>query len=91
MMNQNTHEGVIRDHLEKLGCVVELDTELVGLEQDDEGVTAHVRVGSVDEVIKAQYLVGTDGARGTFCSLDASSAHLWAFWRYYPQTDRSGL
>lgn len=66
MLNQNNHEEILREHLEKFGCKVELGTELVALEQDEDGVTAHVRVGSEDKTFRTQYLVGADGARGMF-------------------------
>lgn len=62
-------EGILRSHLHKFGCVVELGTELVGLAQDGDGVTAHLTrrtgQGPQHQTVRVQYLVGADGARGT--------------------------
>jgi len=44
-----------------LGDRVELGAELVGIEQDDDGVLATIRKGDVTEQIRCQYLVGSDG------------------------------
>ncbi len=71
MIRQSLHEAVIRDHLQKFGCAVELRTELVGFEQNEDGVFAQVRRHGEDgetheETIHASYVVGADGARGMF-------------------------
>ncbi len=71
MIRQNVHEAVIRDHLQKFGCAVELGTELVGFEQSEDGVIAQVRRlvegGDMhEETIHASYVVGADGAKGMF-------------------------
>ncbi len=71
MIQQNVHEAVIRDHLQKFGCAVELGMELVGFEQREDDVIAQVRRHCEDgemheETIRASYVVGADGARGTF-------------------------
>ncbi len=69
------HERVIREHLKEYGCEVELGTELIDLEQDDEGVNVKVRrlqgEGSAphEETIRASYVVGADGARGEYLSM----------------------
>ena len=47
--------------------------ELIGFDQDQDGVTAHVHHhrdgGVVDMGIRASYLIGTDGAKGEITSL----------------------
>lgn len=69
-INQDMHERIIREHLKEYGCEVELGTELIGLEQDDEGVNVKVRrlEGNCDVqhegTIRASYVIGADGARG---------------------------
>jgi 2-polyprenyl-6-methoxyphenol hydroxylase-like FAD-dependent oxidoreductase len=50
-------ERVLRDRLAELGHVPRYNHELVGFEQDEDGVTA--RVG--EQVVRARYLVGADG------------------------------
>ncbi len=70
MINQDVHERVIRGRLKEYGCEVELGTELMDLEQDDEGVNVKVRllqeegVAPHEETIRASYVVGADGAKG---------------------------
>ncbi len=66
---------ILRERLAELGggadgAGVELGTELVGLEQDGDGVTALLRVGdgaggSTGQRVRADYLVGADGGRST--------------------------
>ncbi len=60
-------EEILRAHLAKYNVSLELGTELVSFSQDDEGVTAEV-VHHSDNTqerkrIRAQYLVGADGAK----------------------------
>lgn len=62
---QDVHEHILRKHLEKFGCFVELKTELRSLEQQPEGVTvtlAHYE-NSEEEIETTQfdYVVGADG------------------------------
>ncbi|KAK7062192.1 FAD-binding-3 domain-containing protein [Favolaschia claudopus] len=61
-LGQDQVEGILRDHLKQFGCVVELGTQLLDFEQHSEHVSA--RVSSVENFIKAKYLVGADGAKG---------------------------
>ena len=56
-------DEILRDRLVKLGGQVELDTELVGFEQDEAGVTATLRRGGTAERARFRYLVGADGGR----------------------------
>jgi 2-polyprenyl-6-methoxyphenol hydroxylase-like FAD-dependent oxidoreductase len=59
MVPQFLNEGVMRERLAELGHQPEFGREIAGLTQDADGVTA--QIGS--EVVRARYLVGTDGGR----------------------------
>jgi hypothetical protein len=52
-------EEILRKRLADFGAHVELATELIGFEQNDEGVTATL----TGEVVTAQYMAGADGGR----------------------------
>ncbi|TDV56400.1 FAD-dependent oxidoreductase [Actinophytocola oryzae] len=54
-------ERVLRDRLAELGHTPRYAHELVGFEQDDDGVTARVATQDGEHVVRAAYLVGTDG------------------------------
>ena len=82
-LGQNQFEEVLRTKIAEFGVHVELGMELTGFDQDQDGVTAHVRhhqgdiVSDVD--IRASYLIGTDGAKGkntTFLSITQKSQFL---------------
>ncbi|KAI6033332.1 FAD binding domain-containing protein [Pisolithus marmoratus] len=66
----HTLEAIVREHLAKLGCAVELGTQLISFTQDEKCVRAKVVKHrdndgeEVEEVIEAAYLIGADGARG---------------------------
>jgi pentachlorophenol monooxygenase len=55
-------ERVLRDELERRGVVVERGLRVTGFTQDDDGVTATVAGDGGDHTVRAQYLVGADGA-----------------------------
>ena len=64
MVPQWRTEEVLRARLAELGGRVELATELVGFEQDEDGVTATlVRAGGAPERVRVGWLVGADGGR----------------------------
>lgn len=56
-------EGVMRERLIELGHQPAFGCELVGFEQDEEGVTARLIGPAGEEVIRVRYLVGADGGR----------------------------
>jgi 2-polyprenyl-6-methoxyphenol hydroxylase-like FAD-dependent oxidoreductase len=58
VLGQSQLESVLREKLLQHGVRVELRTELVGLEQDEDGVTTRLSTG---EVSRFDYLVGADG------------------------------
>ena len=43
-----------------------MGTEMTTFEQDDFGVTATLKVGEREEKIVSKFLIGCDGAKGTF-------------------------
>ena len=57
-LGQSQLEAILRRRLAEYGVRVELGRELVGLEQDKEGVTARLSTG---ETGRFDYLVGADG------------------------------
>ena len=63
-LGQNTHVEILIKHLRALGVEVEMGTDMVGFEQDDEGVTVSLKTGENEEKVRASFLLGTDGAKG---------------------------
>ncbi|MGH3391593.1 MAG: FAD-dependent monooxygenase, partial [Actinomadura sp.] len=62
---QDALEPLLRERAEAFGATLRYNTEVVSLEQDDEGVTATVRdrgTGAVDR-IRSRYVVAADGNR----------------------------
>jgi 2-polyprenyl-6-methoxyphenol hydroxylase-like FAD-dependent oxidoreductase len=57
-LGQSQLEAILRGRLAEYGVRVELGSELVGLEQDNEGVTVRLSAG---ETGRFDYLVGADG------------------------------
>ena len=54
-------ERVMRERLVELGHRAEFGCELVGLDQDEDGVTARLVGKGREEIIRVRYLVGADG------------------------------
>ena len=67
MLAQSRQEEIMRNHLERLGCVVEFGTALSSVCQEKDHVEAKVvrrgANGEVMETIWCRWLIGTDGAR----------------------------
>jgi 2-polyprenyl-6-methoxyphenol hydroxylase-like FAD-dependent oxidoreductase len=63
MVPQFLTERVMRERLAELGACPEFGTELIGFEQDEDGVTVRLATISGEEALRVQYLVGTDGGR----------------------------
>jgi len=64
-VSQAETEHLLDEHLLRLGLSVERPVELLGFEQDDQGVIARLRhagEGGREEVVRARYIVGCDGA-----------------------------
>ncbi|KAI6154833.1 FAD binding domain-containing protein [Pisolithus tinctorius] len=69
LMGQHTLEEILREHLAKFGCTVELGTRLASFTQDDKSVKAKIvkhraNDDEIEEEMEAAYLIGADGARG---------------------------
>jgi 2-polyprenyl-6-methoxyphenol hydroxylase-like FAD-dependent oxidoreductase len=63
MIPQFLTEGVMRERLLELGQRVEFGCELVGFEQEQDGVTARLSGAAGEETMRVRYLVGADGGR----------------------------
>ncbi|KAK0501675.1 FAD binding domain-containing protein [Armillaria luteobubalina] len=67
LLGQDRHEAVLREHLAKYGCEIELGTELVSFEQSADRVVSHVLKTqggqTVEETIESRWLIGSEGAR----------------------------
>jgi 2-polyprenyl-6-methoxyphenol hydroxylase-like FAD-dependent oxidoreductase len=59
---QSGTERILEDRARELGVPVSYGAEVVGLEQDADGVRLEVLGGSGRETVQASYVVGTDGA-----------------------------
>ncbi|MDQ4118883.1 MAG: FAD-dependent monooxygenase [Actinomycetota bacterium] len=62
---QYATERLLAQRLADFGTRPERGVELVSFTQDDDGVSAELRTGSGTETVRAQYLVGCDGAHST--------------------------
>ncbi len=63
MVPQFLTEHVMRERLVELGHRPEFGCELVGIEQDQDGVTARLVGPAGEEVVRVRYLAGADGGR----------------------------
>jgi 2-polyprenyl-6-methoxyphenol hydroxylase-like FAD-dependent oxidoreductase len=61
MAPQYRTDAVLHARLCALGGRIEYDGELLSFRQGDEAVTASVRIGGIEQTIRARYLVGADG------------------------------
>ncbi|MFL6125381.1 FAD-dependent oxidoreductase [Actinophytocola sp.] len=61
MVPQFRTERVLRDRLAELGQAPRYRHELVGFEADGDGVTARLATPGGERIVRAAYLVGTDG------------------------------
>lgn len=63
MIPQFLTEHIMRERLNELGRRVEFGCELLGFEQDANGVTARLAGPTGEKTLHARYLVGADGGR----------------------------
>ncbi|KAG1872108.1 FAD binding domain-containing protein [Suillus tomentosus] len=63
-IGQQLLDVILRRHLEKFSCSVEMGTELRSFEQSDEGVTAVLAKNGISETFDAKWIIGADGAKG---------------------------
>ncbi|HEY2794335.1 MAG TPA: rifampin monooxygenase [Micromonosporaceae bacterium] len=59
---QNITDRLLAEYAAEVGAEIRIGAEVVGLSQDDDGVTVDVAGG---ESLRARYLVGCDGGRST--------------------------
>ncbi|KAG2043498.1 FAD binding domain-containing protein, partial [Suillus americanus] len=64
LMGQQLLDVILRRHLERFSCSVEMDTELHSFEQSDEGVTAVLEKNGISETFDTKWIIGADGAKG---------------------------
>jgi putative polyketide hydroxylase len=64
--DQDQLEPMLRAHAERHGADIRFNTECLGFEQDEDGVTARIRDRGTgrDNTVRASYLVAADGTRG---------------------------
>ena len=58
-------EHALRQRLGELGGAVEFGTEVIGVEQDDDGVTVLLRTADGEQAARARYVVGSDGGKSS--------------------------
>lgn len=63
MVPQFLTEAVMRDRLAELGHRVEFGHAVIGLEQDDNGVSVRLATPTGEQTVRTRYLVGADGGR----------------------------
>ncbi|KAG1884186.1 FAD binding domain-containing protein [Suillus subluteus] len=63
LMGQQLLDVILRRHLEKYSCSVEMDTELRSFEQSDEGVIAVLAKNGTLETFDTKWMIGADGAK----------------------------
>ncbi|VDB88577.1 unnamed protein product [Peniophora sp. CBMAI 1063] len=66
-LGQDSNCAILRSHLSKFGVQVELSTEMVSFEQDDDSIIVTLKVNGAEEqteTVRAKFLVGADGAKG---------------------------
>ncbi|KAG2051896.1 FAD/NAD(P)-binding domain-containing protein [Suillus hirtellus] len=63
LMGQQLLDVILRRHLEKFSCSVEMGTELCSFEQCDEGVTAVLAKNGISETFDTKWIIGADGAK----------------------------
>ncbi|KAG1867156.1 FAD binding domain-containing protein [Suillus subalutaceus] len=64
LIGQQLLDVILRRHLEKFSCSVEMGTELRSFEQSDEGVTAVLAKNGTLETFNTKWVIGADGAKG---------------------------
>ena len=74
LLGQSRTQGILRNHLKRLGREVELGTELVDIEQNGDYVTCRLKKTNADgrieyETLKTDYVAGADGGRSLWNNL----------------------
>ncbi|KAG1777062.1 FAD binding domain-containing protein [Suillus placidus] len=64
LIGQQLLDVILRRHLDKFSCSVEMGTELRSVEQSNEGVTAVLTKNGILETFNTKWMIGADGAKG---------------------------
>ncbi|KAG2352900.1 monooxygenase [Suillus spraguei] len=64
MLGQQLLDVILRRHLDKFSCFVEMGTELRSVEQSDEGIMAVLARNGTLETFDTKWVVGANGAKG---------------------------
>ncbi|KAG0702987.1 FAD binding domain-containing protein [Suillus ampliporus] len=64
MIGQQLLDVILRRHLEKFSCSVEMGTELRSFEQSEEGITTVLAKNGILETFDTKWMIGADGAKG---------------------------
>ncbi|KAG2125959.1 FAD binding domain-containing protein [Suillus clintonianus] len=64
VMGQQLLDTIMRRHLDKFSCSVEMGTEMCSFEQTEEGVTAVLAKDGTLESFNTKWMIGADGAKG---------------------------
>ncbi|WP_367135495.1 aklavinone 12-hydroxylase RdmE [Saccharothrix sp. HUAS TT1] len=75
LASQDEVEPVLLRRARELGADVRFGTELVALEQDDEGVTARLRTADGERTARADYVIGADGAHSAVRGMAGIGRH----------------
>lgn len=62
---QDETERILEEQVGRLGPRVERNTELIAVEQRDDGISARLRIGDQTEEVEADWILGCDGAHST--------------------------
>jgi 2-polyprenyl-6-methoxyphenol hydroxylase-like FAD-dependent oxidoreductase len=69
MVPQQRTEQVLAERAVELGAEIRYGHDVVGISQDDDGVTVDVRTPDGEQRIQCQYLIGCDGGNGVVSEL----------------------
>jgi 2-polyprenyl-6-methoxyphenol hydroxylase-like FAD-dependent oxidoreductase len=69
LIGQQLLDVILRRHLEKFSCSVEMGTELRSFEQSDKGVTVVLAKNGILETFDTKWVIGADGAKGEMRSI----------------------
>jgi flavin-dependent dehydrogenase len=89
-LGQDTACAILRDRLEDFGVSVEFGVELVNFVQDEAGIAITLKhtADQKEEIVKAKYVVGADGARGKLLVMAGASVVVLPFYRSDTQASR---
>jgi len=72
LLPQNKTEDVLEEHLKGLGIEVQRPYKAIGIKADADELGSTEVLFESGEIIKAQYVIGADGARSSVSALSSS-------------------